>query len=219
MFPQAAPSLCSSPRADLNPERDVNNFPSIYFTPPSVAVRVLSCSLLFFAAWRAWRGDLIRTSLLNPHSPAPKTTAYLSDRNSHLSSEKPESKASNTHTKKKKIRPRVSKEASLGWERRGLADKRIAGQREQTQLFSCGGKQLQSKLLSFSSTTWTLIPANAHFAQSAFSSLFFFFLVFCVTLQANNSPHLLTSSTILLIGWEEFSSAAFFQMKLLVQNS
>lgn len=153
-----------------------------------------------------------------PTPPLPKQRRiYLTE--IATSARKNPSQRQATHTQKKKIRPRVSKEASLGWERRGLADKRIAGQREQTQLFSCGGKQLQSKLLSFSSTTWTLIPANAHFAQSAFSSLFFWGGGVCVTLQANNSPHLLTSSTILLIAWEEFSSAAFFQMKLLVQNS
>lgn len=62
-------SLESSPRADLNPGRDVNNFPSLYFPPPFVAVLVLSCCLLFCSSG-ALRGDLICASLLNP--PLPK---------------------------------------------------------------------------------------------------------------------------------------------------
>lgn len=60
-------SLESSPQANLNPGRDVNNFPSLYFPPPFVAVLVLSCCLLFCSSG-ALRGDLICASLLNPRS-------------------------------------------------------------------------------------------------------------------------------------------------------
>lgn len=49
-----------------------------------MAVLVLSCCLLFCCSG-ALRGDLIST-------PAPKTTMYLSDQNSHLRLEKPSSR-------------------------------------------------------------------------------------------------------------------------------
>lgn len=55
------------PQANLDPGRDVNNFPSLYFPPPFKVVLVLSCCLLFCCSG-ALRGDLICASLLNPRS-------------------------------------------------------------------------------------------------------------------------------------------------------